>query len=107
MKPRSDPADTGPKVPSKDLVRSYQTAIARHVVAHNRAVAGYEQTIARRERTIGAQDQAVLAAKQTVDRAVMDMAEALGADLTAELLGMDKVEVRRLFRSRSTASSDP
>jgi hypothetical protein len=103
VKPHSGSGDNGRTTPSKDLVRSYQAAIARHVAEHIRAVGRYEQAIARQELIVAAQNEAVSAARQAVEQTVIRMAGALGVELTAELLEMGSAEVRRLLRdSRAT-----
>jgi hypothetical protein len=106
VKPRSGPGDNDRKTPSKDLVRSYQAAIARHVAEHSRAVGRYQQAIARQEQILAAQNEAASAARQAVDQTVIGMARALGAELTAELLEMGSAEVRRLLRGSRSAARD-
>jgi hypothetical protein len=93
-------------MPSKDLVRSYQAAIARHVAEHGRAVARYQNAMSRRDHVLACQEAAVSAAKHAVDQTVIGMADALGADLTAELLELDGTSVRKLLRGSKSQRSD-
>jgi hypothetical protein len=89
---------------SKDTVRLYQSAIARHAADHSRAVARLRQAVARRAQLAAAQDEAVATAQHAVDQTVIGMAHALGVDLTADLLDLDVGEVRRLVRPSRSAS---
>jgi hypothetical protein len=88
---------------SKDTVRSYQAAIARHAADHSRAVARWRQAVSRRAQVLAAQDEAVTTAQQAVDQTVTCMAHALGVDLTADLLDLEVGEVRRLVRASRSA----
>jgi NADH dehydrogenase FAD-containing subunit len=106
VKPHSGLGDNDRKTPSKDLVRSYQAAIARHVAEHSRAVGRYQQAVARQDQIVAAQNEALSAARQAVEQTVIGMAGALGVELTAELLEMGSAEVRRLLRDSRSAPGD-
>lgn len=86
---------------SKDTIRSYQHALADHVQQHRRATTRLEQAVVRRTEVAAAQDKVVAAAKSAVDRTVVDMARALGPDLTSALIGIEPALVRRLLRADS------
>jgi hypothetical protein len=55
--------------------------------------------MARREQEIAAQDEKVATARRSVDGAVASMAEVLDPELTANVLGVDVKDVRRLMRT--------
>ena len=89
---------------SKDTIRSYQHALADHVQQHRRATIRLEQAVARQTEVAAAQDKVVAAAKAAVERTVVDMARALGPDLTSALIGVEPALVRRLLKADSEVS---
>jgi hypothetical protein len=62
--------------------------------------------MSRRDEVVAFQEAAVSAAKHALDQTVIGMADALGADLTAELLEMDSTRVRKLLRGSRSQRSD-
>lgn len=95
----SDMSKGGPDLPSKESVKSFQGAIARLAGEHSRARSRLEHTMARRAAALAGHDKAVAAAQRDVEQVVVEMATALGPELTAGVLEMKLSEVRRLART--------
>jgi hypothetical protein len=83
----------------RSTVRETQRRIATLDAGHRRAVAQMERAEARRAEAMTEQDQLVTTARAGVDLAVVEMATAVGPELTATLLGLDPAEVRRLTKA--------
>lgn len=94
-----DPKRGGADLPSKQTVKSFQGVLARLAREHSRAQFRLEQAAARRGAALAAHDKAVAAAQFEVDRAVVEMANALGPELTASVLEMRLTDVRRLVKT--------
>ena len=69
------------------------------MLRHARAVAKLNRASARRAELIAEQDRLVAVAQKDVDRTVGAMADALGTQLTANVLGLDPADVRRVVKS--------
>ena len=93
---------------SNETIRGYQRALALHVVRHAKANLRLEKTIARRAEVVAAQDLEVNAARIGLEQATIEMAQALGPELTSTVVGVELTEVRRLVRNagRLASSSD-
>jgi hypothetical protein len=90
----------------RETVRDAQRRLAELDAAYARAVAKLDRASARRDEVLAEQDRLVAITQDEVDRTVSAMAEAVGVQLTAGVLGLDPAEVRRLFKSaRSTSGS--
>ena len=92
-------------MPVRDEVRDTQRTLVVLDAAHSRAVARFDQAVARRAEVLTEQDRLVAVAQAGVEQAVADMATGLGAELTAQLLGLDSIEVRRLAKTNQAAAS--
>ena len=90
----------------RDEVRDAQRALATLDAAHRRALARLDQALARRAQVLAEADRQVAVARGAVEAAIADMARQVSADLTAAVLGLDVVEVRRLARSDPPATND-
>lgn len=82
----------------RSAVRDAQRQLAVLDAAYARARDRLEKASARRAEAIAEHDQAVSDAKVGIERAVADMVAAIGPAMTAELLGLEIVEVRRMTR---------
>ena len=89
----------GVAMATSEAVRNYRHLLGQLAGAHEKARARLEAVQAKRSEVIAAQDQLVAAAASGVDRAVVDMAQGVGPELTAGVLGLDVVEVKRLVKS--------
>ena len=90
----------------RDEVRDAQRALATLDAAHRRALARLDQALARRAQVLAEADRQVAVARGAVEAAIADMARQVSADLTAAVLGLDVVEVRRLARNAPPATND-
>ena len=95
-------------MPVRETVRDAQRRLAAVDAGHARAVAKLNRASARRAEVLADQDRLVAFAEEDVERTVVVMAETVGAQLTANVLGLDPADVRRLVKSRKPmcASSD-
>lgn len=84
---------------TSDAVKNYKHLLGQLAGAHEKARARLEAVHARRSEVIAAQDELVATAAAGVDRAVVAMAQGVGPELTAGVLGLDVVEVKRLVKS--------
>jgi hypothetical protein len=83
----------------RDEVRRTQRSLAALDAAHGRAISRLDQARARRSDALAAADQAVAVAQESVERAIGDMAKGVGVDLTAQMLGVEIAEIRRIVRA--------
>ncbi len=86
-------------MPVRDEVRRTQRTLAALDAAHMRATARLDQARARRDEVLAAADLAVAYAQEGVDAAVVDMADGVGVELTAHMLGATAAEVRRIVKA--------
>jgi hypothetical protein len=84
----------------RDTVRDTQRRLAALAGAYTRAVTNLDRTSARRVEVLAEHDSLVATAQDEVERTVATMAVAIGADLTATLLGLDAAHVRHLVKAR-------
>ena len=92
-------------MPLRPEVRDAQRTLATLDAAHRRAVYRLNQVLARRAELIARQDDHVATAQAEVDKAVAAMASEVSVELTAQLLGLDVAEVRRLVKASSAAGT--
>ena len=85
-------------MPVRDQVRRTQLTLAALDAAHMRATTRLDQARARRAEVLAEADLAVSAAQEGVAAAVVNMATAVGVELTAQILGVDAAEVRRIAK---------
>ena len=83
----------------RDEVRRTQRTLQVLDTAHMRATARLDQARARRAEVLVEADLAVTAAQEGVDAAVADMATGVGVELTAQMLGVETAEVRRIAKA--------
>lgn len=88
-------------MPIREMVRDAQRRLAELDVGYARAVAKLDRVSARRADVVAEQDRLVACAREDVDRTVAVMADAVGAQLTANVLGLDLADVRRLVKGRA------
>lgn len=86
-------------MPVRETVRDAQRRLAVLDIGYARAVAKLNRACARRAEVLAEQDRLVALAQEAVDRTVGAMADAVGAQLTANVLGVDLADVRRLVKS--------
>jgi MinD superfamily P-loop ATPase len=79
-------------------IKDYQRRLAGLAGAHAKAQDRLDATRAKRTEVIAGQDEFVAHAEAGVRQAVIDMAAGVGPELTANVLGLDLVEVRRLTK---------
>jgi len=87
----------------RDAVRATQRRIAALDAAHGRAATALERAVTHRAVVLGEQDELVARAREELDQAVAEMAAAIGAELTASVLGRDLTDVRRCAKPRASA----
>ncbi len=88
-------------ITAKATVREYQLRLSELAGKHQRAIARLEATKARREKILDIQNKLVDMAEHEVNQAVVGMALGVGPDLTANILGRDLNEIRRILKSDS------
>jgi len=98
------PRERRPLVTGHDTVRDCQARLARLAAAHRRAVVRWQTAARRREAVVAEQDRRVEAAGVDVTRAVAAMADGVGVELTARVLGIGAGEVRRAQREGGTGT---
>jgi hypothetical protein len=86
-------------MPVRETVRDAQRRLAAFDAGYARAVAKLNRASARRAEVLADQDRLVAFAQEEVDRSVGAMADAVGVQLTASVLGLDLANVRRLVKS--------
>lgn len=86
-------------MPVRDEVRRTQRTLAALDAAHTRATTRLAQARTRRAEVLTEADLAVAAAQEGVERAVADMATSVGVELTAQMLGVEAAEVRRIAKA--------
>ena len=86
-------------MPVRDEVRRTQRTLAALDSAHMRASARLDQARARRAEVLAEADLAVAAAQEGVEAAVAKMAVGVGVELTAQMLGVEVAEVRRIAKA--------
>jgi hypothetical protein len=85
-------------MPTRDEVKDYQRRLAALDAAHIKARARLDTLVARRAEAVAEQDQLVAKGEDEVRRAVLDIANAFGPRMAADLVGLDLAEVRRLAK---------
>lgn len=89
----------------RNAVRDYQRRLAELDAGYSRARDRLAAARAKRTKVIEAQDQLVAAAQREVEEAIVTMALEAGPELTASLLAVEVMLVRRLLKeSRSGAA---
>jgi hypothetical protein len=83
----------------RETVRDAQRRLAELDAAYARAVAKLDRASVRRAEVLAEQNRLVAITQEEVDRTVRGMAEAVGVQLTAGVLGLDPGEVRRLLKA--------
>ena len=100
--PREDamPVASSRPVPlsARERLRDHQAAAAKAVATHATSTARLHAVLSRRAKVIERQDALVEAAKSDVEAAVAAVARAMGIDVAAEVLGLNKAEVRRIAK---------
>lgn len=86
-------------MPVRDEVRRTQRTLAALDAAHTRATTRLDQARARRAEVLAEADGAVAAAQEGVEAAVAEMAAGVGVELTAQMLGVETAEVRRIAKA--------
>ena len=93
--------------PTPEAVKDYQRRIAQLAAVHSKALEKLEATLARRAEALAEHDQRVAEAGTEVRRAIAGMAVEVGPELTANVLGLDPIVVRRLAKKASTDTNPP
>jgi hypothetical protein len=84
----------------RETVRDAQRRLAALDADYARAVARFNRASVRRAEVLADQDRLVAFAQENVEQTVAVMADVVGAQLTANVLGLDPADVRRLVKSR-------
>lgn len=79
-------------------VKDYQHKLATLAAGHGAAVRRLEAAAARRAAVVARHDGLVAEAERAVAQAVADMAAGVGVELTAQVLGVEVADVRRLAK---------
>lgn len=85
-------------MPVRDEVRRTQRTLAALDAAHLRAAARLDQERTRRDEVLAEADL-VVAAQEGIEAAVLDIATGVGVKLTAQMLDVEIVEVRRIAKA--------
>ena len=85
-------------MPVRPEVREAQRTIAALDAAHRNATTRLDQVLARRAEVLAEQDRLAASAQAAVERSVAEMANQLSAELAAQLLGLELIEVRRIAK---------
>ena len=83
---------------ARDRLRDHHAAAAKAVATHAASTARLDAVLARRAKVIARQDALVEAAKSDVEAAIAAVARAMGVDVAAEVLGLNRAEVRRIAK---------
>ena len=86
-------------MPARESIRNAQKLIATLDGRHSRAKAGLELTQAKRAHAIENLDRLVKVAQSQVNQSIVDMADAVGVDLTASLLNLESTHVQKLVKT--------
>ena len=84
---------------TKSAVREYQLRLSSLASSHQKSVLQFEAAQAKRTNILCLQNELVKKAELAVNKAVAEMALGVGPELTANVLGLDLSEVRRLMKS--------
>jgi hypothetical protein len=87
-------------MPVRETVRDAQRRLGALDASYARAVAKLNRVSSRRAEVLAEQDRLVAAAQEDVDRKIGAMADAVGAQLTASVLGLTPTDIRRLVKLR-------
>ena len=91
----------------RDAVREAQRRLAALDATHRKATERLAQAVRRRVEVIAAEDAKVVDAEAGVETAIVEMAEAVGTELTATLCGVPMSEVRRLTKAHAASHPTP
>jgi len=83
---------------ARERLRDHQAAAAKAVVTHAASTARLDAVLSRRAKVIERQDFLVEAATADLEAAIAAVARAMGVDIAAEVLGLNKAEVRRIAK---------
>lgn len=85
-------------------VKDYQQKLATLAAAHAAAQRRLEAATGRRTAVVARHDGLVADAEGAVRQAVVDMAAGVGVELTAQVLGADVADVRKLAKSETRST---
>lgn len=83
---------------ARERLRDHQAAAAKAVASHATSTARLHAVLSRRAKVMERQDALVEAATADLEAAVAAVARAFGIDVAAEVLGLNKTEVRRVSK---------
>jgi capsid protein len=83
---------------ARDRLRDHHAAAAKAVATHAAATARLDAVLSRRAKVLASQDCLVDAAKADVEAAVAAVAGAMGVEVAADVLGLNRAEVRRIAK---------
>ncbi len=84
---------------TKASVKEYQQKLSILAGKHQRALLQLEAAKSRREKLLCIQNELVENVEQEVRQSVAEMAKGVGPELTANVIGLDLIEVRRIMKS--------
>jgi hypothetical protein len=87
-------------------VKDYQQKLATLAAAHAAAQRQLEAATARRAAAVARHDGLVADAEGAVRQAVVDMAAGVGVELTAQVLGVEVADVRKLAKDVRAAGGE-
>ena len=83
---------------ARERLRDYQAAAAKAVATHAASRVRLDAVLSRRAKLTERQDTLVEAATADLEAAIAAVARAMGVDVAAEVLGLNKAEVRRIAK---------
>jgi len=87
-------------------VKDYQQKLATLAAAYTAAQRRLEAATARRAAAVARHDGLVADAEGAVRQAVADMAAGVGVELTAQVLGVEVADVRKLAKDARAAGGE-
>ena len=83
---------------ARERLRDHQAAAAKAVATHAASATRLDVVVSRRAKVIARQDALVAAATAELEVAIAAVAQAMGTDVAADVLGLKKAEVRRIAK---------
>jgi len=92
------PRTTPVTLAARERLRDHHAAAAKAVAAHSASLARLDAAISRRAEVVAGQDALVATASAELAAAVAAVAQVMGVDIAADVLGLSIAEVRRMTK---------
>jgi len=92
------PRTTPVTLAARERLRDHHAAAAKAVAAHSASLARLDAAISRRAEVVAGQDALVATASAELAAAVAAVAQVMGVDIAADVLGFSIAEVRRMTK---------